>query len=113
MPCCFLSEDPLTAETIADVLHVAPPTSHQYPRTSGLGSGQGGALKGSRDHFQAHRDVREIFRVVVEGARSRIDPTLTVLRTVRTRPAANAEAGTRAHSRTLEFMEMLAGIYDE
>lgn len=113
----FLSEDPLTAETIADVLHVARSNvSTSIRELQGWGLVKAVHVKGDRrDHFQAHRDVREIFRVVVEERKKReIDPTLTVLRDCTNEAGSETPKPVRERIRaTLEFMEMLAGIYGE
>lgn len=113
----FLSESPLTAETISEVLHVARSNvSTSIRELQGWGLVKLVHLEGDRrDHFEAHDDVREIFRVIVEERKKReIDPTLTVLRDCVTE--AGEETPQTARNRmteTLEFMELLTGVYSE
>lgn len=113
----FLSEAPLTAETIAEVLQVARSnvsTSLRELQSWGLVRIVH-VIGDRRDHFEAHRDVREIFRVVVEERKKReIDPTLTVLRACVTEAGKETPQGVRDRmSDTLEFMELLATVYEE
>ena len=73
----------LTAETIADVLHVARSNvSTSLRELQSWGLVKMTHVEGDRrDHFDAHKDVREIFRVVMEERKKReLDPTLAVLR---------------------------------
>jgi DNA-binding transcriptional regulator GbsR (MarR family) len=113
----FLSEAPLTAETIAEVLQVARSnvsTSLRELQSWGLVRIVH-VIGDRRDHFEAHHDVREIFRVVVEERKKReIDPTLTVLRACTTEAGKETPQGVRDRmSDTLEFMELLASVYEE
>ena len=113
----FLSEAPLTAETIAEVLQVARSnvsTSLRELQSWGLVHIVH-VIGDRRDHFDAHHDVREIFRVVVEERKKReIDPTLTVLRACATEAGKETPQGVRDRmSDTLEFMELLASVYEE
>ena len=113
----FLSEAPLTAETVADVLQVA--RSNVSTSIRELQSWRlvrmVHVIGDRRDHFEAHHDVREIFRVVVEERKKReIDPTLTVLRTCVSEAGKETPMGVRNRmSDTLEFMEMLSTVYQE
>jgi DNA-binding transcriptional regulator GbsR (MarR family) len=113
----FLSEAPLTAETIAEVLQVARSnvsTSLRELQSWGLVRIVH-VIGDRRDHFEAHHDVREIFRVVVEERKKReIDPTLTVLRACATEAGKETPQGVRERmADTLAFMELLASVYDE
>lgn len=113
----FLSESPLTAETMAEVLHVARSnisTSLRELQSWGLVRTVH-VIGDRRDHFEAHHDVREIFRVVVEERKKReIDPTLTVLRSCVTEAGKETPAAVRKRMKdTLEFLELLASVYDE
>lgn len=113
----FLSEAPLTAETIAEVLQVARSnvsTSLRELQSWGLVRTVH-EMGDRRDHFEAHHDVHEIFRVVVEERKKReIDPTLTVLRSCVTEAGKETPQGVRERlSDTLEFMELLASVYVE
>ncbi len=113
----YLSEEPLTAETIAEMLEVARSNvSTSLRELQGWGLVKIVHLRGDRrDHFEAHHDVREIFRVVVEERKKReIDPTLTVLRSCATEVGSETPKAIRERMQnTLEFMEQLTGVYDE
>jgi len=113
----FLSEAPLTAETIAEVLQVA--RSNVSTSLRELQSWKlvriVHVIGDRRDHFEAHHDVHEIFRVVVEERKKReIDPTLTVLRACVTEAGKETPQGVRDRmADTLEFMELLGSVYEE
>lgn len=113
----FLSEAPLAAETVAEVLQVARSNvSTSLRELQGWGLVRMVHVIGDRrDHFEAHHDVREIFKVVVEERKKReIDPTLTVLRTCVTEAGKETPVAVRTRmSDTLEFMELLASVYQE
>lgn len=113
----FLSEAPLTAETIAEVLHVARSNvSTSLRELQGWGLVKLVHVEGDRrDHFEAHHDVREIFRVIVEERKKReIDPTLTVLRDCVTEAGSETPKAVRARMEdTLAFMELLTDVYNE
>lgn len=113
----YLSNTPLTAETIAEVLQVARSNvSTSLRELQSWGLVRITHLIGDRrDHFESQHDVREIFRIIVAERKKReIDPTLTVLR------ACTTEAGTETPkairdrmNETLEFMELLNNVFDE
>lgn len=113
----YLSDTPLTAETIADVLQVARSNvSTSLRELQSWGLVKIIHLIGDRrDHFESQHDVREIFRIIVAERKKReIDPTLTVLR------ACTTEAGTETPKavrdrmdETLAFMELLNSVFDE
>lgn len=113
----FLSEAPLTAETITDLLQVA--RSNVSTSLRELQSWKlvkmVHVIGDRRDHFEAHHDVREIFRVVVEERKKReIDPTLTLLRSCVTEAGKETPQAIRERmSDTLEFMETLGSVYEE
>ena len=113
----FLAEEPLNAEAIAEILHVARSNvSTSLRELQGWGLVKVVHVMGDRrDHFVAHHDVREIFRIVVEERKRReIDPTLTVLRDCATE--AGEETPTPVRERihdTLDFMELLSDVYEE
>jgi len=113
----FLSERPLPAETIAEVLHVARSnvsTSLRELQSWGLVKVLH-TIGDRRDHFEALHDVREIFRLIVEGRKRReIDPTLTVLRDCVTEAGSETPKVSRQRMReTLELMELLTSVYSE
>lgn len=113
----YLSDTPLTAETIADLLQVARSNvSTSLRELQSWGLVKIIHLIGDRrDHFESQHDVREIFRIIVAERKKReIDPTLTVLR------ACTTEAGTETPKavrdrmdETLAFMELLNSVFDE
>lgn len=113
----FLSEAPLTAEAITEILQVA--RSNVSTSLRELQSWQlvkmVHVIGDRRDHFEAHHDVREIFRVVVEERKKReIDPTLTVLRSCVTEAGKETPQAVRERiADTLEFMETLGSVYEE
>ncbi len=113
----FLSETPLTAETIADVLHVARSNvSTSLRELQSWGLVKMTHVEGDRrDHFDAHKDVREIFRVVMEERKKReLDPTLAVLRDCVNDAANDTPKAVRERmADTLAFMQLITGIFDE
>lgn len=113
----FLSEEPLTAEVIADILGIARSNvSTSIRELQGWGLVKIMHVKNDRrDHFEAHHDVREIFRIVVRERKKReIDPTLSVLRDCVTEAGAETPKAARGRmADTLAFMEMLTDIYQE
>lgn len=113
----FLSETPLTAEDITELLQVARSNvSTSLRELQSWGLVHIVHMMGDRrDHFEAHHDVREIFRVVTEERKKReIDPTLTVLRACVTEAGKETPETVRERmTDTLEFMELLASVYEE
>lgn len=115
----FLSNRPLHAEEIADTLTVARSnvsTSLKELQSWGL-IRVTHVLGDRRDHFLAHQDVWEIFRVIMEERKKReLDPTLTVLRECALEAGNDAalEAATRARmDEVLAFLEILMRAYDD
>lgn len=113
----FLSEEPLPADAIAGLLRVARSnvsTSLRELQSWGL-INVVHRIGDRRDHFEALRDVREVFRLIVDGRKRReIDPTLTLLRDCVTEAGEETPAAVRARiEQTLEFMELLTSVYDE
>ena len=113
----FLSETPLTAEDIAEVLHVARSNvSTSIRELQGWGLVKMMHVEGDRrDHFEAHHDVREIFRVIMEERKKReLDPTLVVLRECVNEPGHDTPKAVRDRMvETLAFMELITSIFDE
>src|SRR2546422_483383 len=75
----YLSPRPLHAEEIAETLSVARSNvSNSLRELQGWGFGKVGHVLGDRrDHFEAMKDVWEMFQVVIEGRKRReMDPTL-------------------------------------
>ncbi len=115
----FLSPHPLHAEEISETLGVARSnvsTSLKELQSWGL-TRVTHNLGDRRDHFVAHQDVWEIFRVVMEERKKReLDPTLTVLRECALEADSDREldAVTRARmDEVLSFMEDLMRAYED
>lgn len=113
----YLSDAPLTAETIAEVLQVARSNvSTSLRELQSWGLVKIIHLIGDRrDHFESQHDVREIFRIIVAERKKReIDPTLTVLRACTTEAGSETPKAVRDRmNETLEFMELLNNVFDE
>ena len=113
----YLSEEPLTAETIADVLQVARSNvSTSLRELQSWGLVKIIHLIGDRrDHFESQHDVREIFRVIVAERKKReIDPTLSALRACTTEAGSETPKAVRDRmNETLAFMELLDSIFGE
>jgi DNA-binding transcriptional regulator GbsR (MarR family) len=79
----FLSNRPLHAEEISDTLEIARSNvSTSLKELQGWQLARIAHLQGDRrDHFVAHQDVWDLFRVLMQERRKReLDPTLAVLR---------------------------------
>jgi DNA-binding transcriptional regulator GbsR (MarR family) len=115
----FLANHPLNAEDIVDTLGVARSNvSNSLKELQSWELVRVVHLPGDRrDHFLAHRDVWDIFRVIMEQRKKReIDPTLTVLRecALDAEGDKELEAATRAKmEQVLGFLEMLVDTYDD
>jgi DNA-binding transcriptional regulator GbsR (MarR family) len=113
----YLSDTPLTAETIAEVLQVARSNvSTSLRELQSWGLVRITHLIGDRrDHFESQHDVREIFRIIVAERKKReIDPTLTTLRACTTEAGSETPKAVRDRmNETLEFMELLNNVFDE
>ena len=91
----YLSERPLSAEEIAETLSVA--RSNVSVSLRELQSWKLAravpTLGDRREHFEAHKDVWEMFKVILDGRKQReIDPTLEIL------TACAAESGGDKHT---------------
>lgn len=113
----FLSESPLTAEAIVELLQVARSNvSTSLRELQSWGLVRMVHVEGDRrDHFEAHHDVREIFRVVMEERKKReLDPTVAVLRDCVNEAGSDTPKAVRERmTETLAFMELITGIFDE
>lgn len=114
----FVSPRPLTAEEIADTLSVARSnvsTSLRELQAWGLVRVVH-ILGDRRDHFQALKEVWEMFHLILEGRKRReVDPTLTVLRDCVTEGQAGS-VDAESRERLLEllgFFEMMTRWYDQ
>lgn len=115
----FLSNQPLTAEDIADALGVARSNvSNSLKELQGWGLIRiTHVLADRRDHFVALQDVWEIFQVLIEQRKRReIDPTVLVLRecAIEGREDPSLAPATLARmNQVLEFLEMLGASYSD
>src|SRR5512137_514841 len=90
----FLSQKPLTAEDIVQVLGVARSNvSNSLKELQGWGIVKRVHVMGdSRDHFECMKDVWEMFRVVLDERKKReIDPTERLLQECIAEANANKE----------------------
>lgn len=113
----FLSPKPLHAEEIAETLSVARSnvsTSLKELQSWGLVKVVH-AMGDRRDHFEAHKDLWEMFMVILEERKRReIDPTLTLLRQCVLEADEDKQIPKESRERmtnVLEFMETLTGWY--
>lgn len=113
----FISEAPLTAESIAKALRVARSNvSTSIRELQSWSLVKLVHVEGDRrDHFESHKDVRDIFRVVMEERKKReLDPTLVVLRGCVNDAGNDTPKAVRDRmADTLEFMQLITGIFDE
>ncbi len=115
----YLSPQPLHAEQIAATLSVARSNvSNSLRELQGWGLVRVVHVLGDRrDHFEALKDVWEMFRIVLdERKRREIDPTLALLRSSVTEAKKNEKQDPYTHERLaemLDFMEVVTGFYDE
>src|SRR5271169_889226 len=108
----FISPRPLPADEISTTLAVA-----RSNVSTSLRELQGWrivrvvhVLGDRRDHFEAIKDVVEIFRIVSEERKRReIDPTLRVLAECVAESKANGPADAYAHERLVSMLEFLTG----
>ena len=114
-----LSEQPLSADTIADALGVARSNvSTSLRELQGWGIVRAVHVLGDRRvHFESTTDVWELFRTIVDQRKRReIDPTLETLR-----KALDGLDGAKSGDRytrerlqeLLEFFETMTELYDE
>ncbi|MGZ8195774.1 MAG: GbsR/MarR family transcriptional regulator [Methylosarcina sp.] len=116
----YLSPKPLNAEEIADTLSLARSnvsTSLKELQSWGLIKITHVVVGDRRDHFEALKDVQEMFNLVVEARRRReIDPTLTLLRDLCIEADRDAETDPEVKKRIadmLNFLEMMTSWYDK
>jgi DNA-binding transcriptional regulator GbsR (MarR family) len=114
----YLSARPLHAEEIAETLGVARSNvSNSLRELQGWGIVRVTHQLGDRrDHFEALKDVWEMFRIIVEQRKRReIDPALQMLREcIADLKSSGGDAYTRERVEDmLEFMTTMTGLYDE
>ena len=114
----YLSPQPLHAEEIAETLGVARSNvSNSLRELQGWGIVRVTHQLGDRrDHFEAMKDVWEMFRIIVEQRKRReIDPALQMLREcIDELKAGGGDEYTRERvEEMLEFMTTMTGLYEE
>jgi DNA-binding transcriptional regulator GbsR (MarR family) len=115
----YLSGQPLTAEDIAATLDVARSNvSNSLKELQNWGLARVVHVVGDRrDHFVAHQDIWDIFRVVMDERKKReLDPTLGMLRECVAEAGADPAVDKAARARmqaTLELMETVMRAYDD
>jgi DNA-binding transcriptional regulator GbsR (MarR family) len=114
----LVSEEPITAEAIADTLAVARSNvSVSLRELQAWGLVRVVHQMGDRrDHFHTTKDVWEMFQIILEGRKRReVDPTLAMLRELMADPAAGG-LGEHARGRLgelLGFFEMTTAWYEQ
>jgi DNA-binding transcriptional regulator GbsR (MarR family) len=115
----YVSEEPLTAEAIAETLSVARSnvsTSIRELQSWGLVRVVH-VLGDRRDHFQALTDVWEMFRIILaERKRREVDPTLERLRDCMEESERSGETHPYAQERLrelLSFFELTGEWYEQ
>ena len=115
----FLANQPINAEEIADTLTLARSNvSNSLKELLNWGLIKTSPIMGDRrDHFMAHQDVWEIFRLIIEERKRReIDPTMTVLRECAIEGAQDkmlSNATRLKMDQVLAFLELLTTAYDD
>jgi DNA-binding transcriptional regulator GbsR (MarR family) len=113
----YLSEQPLTAETIADQLGLARSNvSNSIKELLGWNLIRRVPIKGDRrDHFEAEADVWEMFTRIAVGRKEReLDPAIAALRACAAEAQGDATVHAVANARLkalLEFVETLDRWY--
>jgi len=104
----FLSQKPLDAEQIVEVLGVARSNvSNSLKELQGWGIVKRVHVMGdSRDHFESMKDVWEMFRVVLDERKKReIDPTERILRECLAEAETDKETDAYTRKRLHELVE--------
>ena len=115
----YLSPKPLPADEIVETLSIARSNvSTSLKELQGWGLVRTTQRLGDRrDHFEAEKDLWEMFlRVVEERKKREVDPTLSLLRRAVIEADADPETPKEVRDRigrTLEFAETLTGWYTE
>ena len=107
----FLSPKPLPADEIAETLNVARSNvSTSIRELESWGIVRAVHVLGERrEHYEAMKDVWEMFRVIVEQRKRReVDPTLQLLR----RCLAESEQGSPADEYTRERLQSMTEFFE-
>jgi DNA-binding transcriptional regulator GbsR (MarR family) len=115
----YLSEKPLTAEEIADLLDVARSNvSTSLKELQNWGIVRIVHVMGDRrDHFESMKDVWEMFRTILDERKKReSDPTLALLRELSAEAKKPSAADAHVRERVndmLEFFELMTTWYEQ
>lgn len=115
----YLSEEPLDAESITDILGVARSNvSNSIKELQSWGLIKTIHILGDRrDHFDSHKDLWEITRIIMDERKKReIDPTITMLRQCVMESSDDIKTTKVVKKRiedTLDFMEMMSTWYEQ
>lgn len=115
----YLSEEPMDAESITETLGVARSNvSNSIKELQSWGLVTTVHVLGDRrDHFNSHKDLWEITRIIMNERKKReIDPTITMLRQCVMDSSDDKKTSPVVKQRiedTLEFMEMMSNWYDQ
>jgi len=113
----YLSREPLNAEQIAETLQVARSNvSNSLKELQGWNLARLVHVMGDkRDHFETHKDVWEMFRIIAdERKRREIDPTREVLKSCLAAPAKELDIHSRQRLEALsEFFETTTTWYGQ
>jgi len=115
----YLSQEPLNAETISETLAVARSnvsTSLKELQSWGLVK-LVHAMGDRRDYFESHKDVWDIFMIILEERKRReLDPTMTILRECMMESEDDRATDPEVKARiehTLAFLEQITGWYEQ
>lgn len=113
----YLSREPLNAEQLAATLQIARSNvSNSLRELQGWNLVRLVHVMGDkRDHFESHKDVWEMFRIIAdERKRREIDPTREMLRTCLNASAKELDAHARQRLEALsEFFETTSAWYGQ
>lgn len=113
----YLSREPLNAEQLAATLQIARSNvSNSLRELQGWNLVRLVHVMGDkRDHFETHKDVWEMFRIIAdERKRREIDPTREMLRTCLNASAKELDAHARQRLEALsEFFETTSAWYSQ
>jgi len=115
----YLSEEPLDAESITETLGVARSNvSNSIKELQSWGLVKTVHVLGERrDHFESHKDLWEITRIIMDERKKReIDPTITMLRQCVIESGDDKQTSKVVKNRiedTLDFMEMMSTWYEQ